>query len=212
MASRKANKEKTRQKLVEATLRVLYQHGRPALTTGRIAEAAGVAQPTFYVHFRDMDDALTQAADAVAERLLRRLRDYRQDLGRTPSLEGVRGVYAASVKALLREPKMAALFLRHRRDASSPLGRRWAEITEQAREDLIADMVNIGLGAILPSPRVYAEMIVGLALSIVEAALDERLEDLDGALDELAMLTHAGLQDALRRHQQALQGKAAGAE
>jgi AcrR family transcriptional regulator len=32
--------------------------GYGGLSTGAVARAAGVAQPTFYVHFRDMDDLL----------------------------------------------------------------------------------------------------------------------------------------------------------
>ena len=66
MSTRKASKERTRQKLVQATLKILHKQGPTALTTGRIAQAAGVAQPTFYVHFKGMDDAVGEAAEHVA--------------------------------------------------------------------------------------------------------------------------------------------------
>jgi len=200
MASRKANKERTRQKLIDATLKVLYKHGRSALTTGRIAEAAGVAQPTFYVHFKDMEDALTQAADAVAARLLTRLKDYRTDLKVGAPVDMVRGTYGATVKALVREPKMAELFLRHRRDASSPLGKKWRSITDRARDDLHRDLERMGLGQVYPDLAIYSELIVGMVLALVEGVIDKRVSDLDLALDELAHMTVSGLGAAYQRH------------
>ena len=203
MATRKANKERTRQKLVDATLKVLYKHGSAALTTGRIAEAAGVAQPTFYVHFNDMDDALTQAADAVAAKLLTRLKDYRSELRMGGPIDMVRGTFAASVKALTREPKMAELFLRHRRDASSPLGKKWRTITDRAREDLKRDLQRMGLHNVLPDLDVYAELIVGMVLALAEGVIDKRVEDVDAALDELAHLTVNGVRAAYQRHSKA---------
>lgn len=198
VASRKASKERTHQKLVDATLKVLYRDGRSALTTGRIAEAAGVAQPTFYVHFSDMEDALTQAADAVAQKLLQRLKSYRSELGMGAPFDLVRGAYAASVKALVREPKMAELFLRHRRDAGSPLGKRWSEITDRARADLKADMEKWGLGTSVDVD-FYAELIVGMTLATVEGLLDGRIAETDAALDELATFTMGGFEKALQQ-------------
>ena len=64
--SRQINKERTRLRLLEAILKTIQRFGHGTLTTGRIAQLAGVAQPTFYVHFRSMDQALEQVADWVA--------------------------------------------------------------------------------------------------------------------------------------------------
>ena len=65
--SRQINKERTRHRLLQAILKTIQRYGHGTLTTGRVAELAGVAQPTFYVHFRSMDQALEQVADWVAE-------------------------------------------------------------------------------------------------------------------------------------------------
>ncbi|MBW2585868.1 MAG: TetR/AcrR family transcriptional regulator [Deltaproteobacteria bacterium] len=58
--SRQSNKERTRYRLLQAVLKTIQRHGHGTLTTGRVAQLAGVAQPTFYVHFRSMDQALEQ--------------------------------------------------------------------------------------------------------------------------------------------------------
>ena len=45
--SRQINKERTRHRLLQAILRTIQRYGHGTLTTGRVAELAGVAQPTF---------------------------------------------------------------------------------------------------------------------------------------------------------------------
>ncbi|MBW2685396.1 MAG: TetR/AcrR family transcriptional regulator [Deltaproteobacteria bacterium] len=67
--SRQINKERTRHRLLQAVLKTIQRYGYGTLTTGRVAELAGVAQPTFYVHFRSMDQALEQVAEWVAQEL-----------------------------------------------------------------------------------------------------------------------------------------------
>lgn len=191
MTTRKAAKERTRQRLIEATLEVLHEQGRNALTTGRIAEAAGVAQPTFYVHFRDMEDALTQAAEFAGKRLLSRFKEVRSDMTLAPPTDRVRQMYAATVRGLIGEPQLAELFLRHRRDVASPLGKRWREITDRGREDLIDDFRRIGLDQFLPDIEVYAELVVGMTFGLAEGMLDGRIEDREAALDTVTAFSQA---------------------
>lgn len=198
MSSRKASKERTRAKLIQATLKVLYKDGPSALTTGRIAEQAGVAQPTFYVHFSDMQDALTQAAEAVADKLLVRLKDYREDLGAGAPAESIRRAFGASVNALLSEPKMAELFLRHRRDVNTPLGKRWRQITQRARDDLLDDLEKMGFDEQVSDLAIYAELIVGMTLTVTEGVLDKRIKDKDAAIDALVHVTQTSLMMALQ--------------
>lgn len=195
--SRKVSKERTRQRLIEATLQVLYEQGPAALTTGRIANAAGLAQPTFYVHFSDMEDALTQAAAAVEERLLTGLRDARTDLSVKSPEDTMRGIFQSTVKALLREPHMTQLYLRHRHDVDSPLGRRFKEWTERARHDLERDLRNLGLD--MPNLDAHAEAVVGMTLGVVEGLLAGRLADREQAIDALVHLATASLEKAAAR-------------
>lgn len=191
---RKVNKERTRTKLIEATLQVLHEQGPGALTTGRIAQAAGLAQPTFYVHFADMEDALTQAASAVEERLLSSLRRYRSDLQVTQPEETLRDVFRATIRALLIEPNLTQLYLRHRHDVDSPLGRRFREWTDRGRRDLERDLKGLGLA--LPNLDAHAEAVVGMTLGVVEALIDGRLADREQAIEALVHITSASLRAA----------------
>lgn len=172
--SRKLSKERTRARLLQATLKVLHGDGAAALTTGRIAEAAGVAQPTFYVHFSGLDDALQAAATTVCDRWQVSLHAAR--LGVDPALaarDRVRGLLAGHAEVLLEDEKSAELFLRHRRDGSSPLGRTFARFSDKLRQELANDL---GLPSGEPGPEsvARADLAFGLLLAIVESMLDRR--------------------------------------
>ena len=194
MSTRKANKERTRNKLIQATLKILHKQGPTALTTGRIAQAAGVAQPTFYVHFKDMDEALEEAAAVVGESIRTRLSEFRDGLedGASPQA-ALRHAFTTGVEALVADRRSAELFLRHRRDVANPLGRRWRELTDVAREDLIKDLHARGVGKLVDDLVVLADTIIGLVLTTVESILDGRVTNRSAAMDAMLRSVEAGM-------------------
>jgi len=194
MSTRKANKERTRHKLVQATLKILHKQGPTALTTGRIAQAAGVAQPTFYVHFKDMDEALEEAAVSVGDALRTRLREFRDGLedGASPQV-ATRQAFMAGVEARIADRRSAELFLRHRRDVANPLGRRWRELMDGAREDLIADLHARGVGKQVDDLVVLADTIIGLVLTTVESILDGRVTNRTAAMEMMLRSVEASM-------------------
>src|SRR5690606_516079 len=71
--TRQASKVRTRNRLVKSAIRVLHRSGASALTTGKIAADAGVAQPTFYVHFEDMKALLQEVATTISSTIIARM-------------------------------------------------------------------------------------------------------------------------------------------
>ncbi len=211
-SSRRVNKERTRARLIEATLELLRTEGRSSLTTGRVAQQAGVAQPTFYVHFGQMDEALEGAAEAMVHRLMERL----ELVPNAPAVSGasamssdsaaasasvsggasvssnslnadpMRCTIARLVGALLSEPQLAEVFLRHRRDSASPLGRESRVLTRYIERQVVSALKVVGSAPAQSSPELHAELIVGMALAVVEGSLDQRITDLDVAIDVVA--------------------------
>lgn len=172
--SRKLSKERTRARLLQGTLKVLHAEGAAALTTGRIAEAAGVAQPTFYVHFTGIDEALQSAAAMVCDRWQVSLHAARLAVDPAASLESrVHGLLAGYVDVILEDPKSMELFLRHRRDTSSPLGRTFARFAEKLRHDLAEDL-GLRSEAQGAAGAIQEDLGFGLMLGMVESILDAR--------------------------------------
>jgi AcrR family transcriptional regulator len=191
--TRKQAKARTRERLVDAVLEHVRRDGLAGLTTGKIAEAAGIAQSSFYVHFASMDEALRSAADLIAAELSRRIRDERDALG-SPARDAaatVRLTCAATLNALLAEPALLELLLGHRRDRASPLGACLRGIVAQTRADLVGDLAALGDDADADAVDLMAELAIGSTLAACEGVLDGRLSDREACLEALARVTEA---------------------
>jgi AcrR family transcriptional regulator len=60
-----------RERIVQAVVKVVSEHGVPEATTARIAEAAGVGPGTLYRHFASRQEMLRAALDSVYEQIMR---------------------------------------------------------------------------------------------------------------------------------------------
>lgn len=107
MTSRREAKAQTQQRLIDAMLEILHESGPLALTTGRIAERAGLAQPTFYVHFPDLDRAIEMAADAAGARLIAILASQRAVLDAEEGSAGEGACVAPSAPRSTASPPIA---------------------------------------------------------------------------------------------------------
>lgn len=179
MTQRKEAKERTRQRLLNAIVELLDEEGEGGLTTVRITQRAGVAQPTFYVHFTDVEQGVALAAEEMASRIVAMLVSPTE-----PRKGTLRGALRMVLEALLHDRRLARIFLRHRRDVKSPFGGRFAHILTGARDLVIAECRRVGAAR----PEVVGLLVIGLVISTLEGILDGRLAGPDAALDDL---THA---------------------
>jgi AcrR family transcriptional regulator len=178
--SRQINKERTRHRLLQAILRTIQRYGYGTLTTGRVAELAGVAQPTFYVHFRSMNQALEQVAEWVAQELGPGLHpDASAELDRAADV--LEQAVRQCTRSLVRDRKMAEVFLNNRRDQTSALGRRWSVLTGSLRERMRQIVVQVRPDVASADAALHAELLVSIVFGLAEAYLDGRVDDLDRA-------------------------------
>ncbi|MDQ3033740.1 MAG: TetR/AcrR family transcriptional regulator [Myxococcota bacterium] len=187
--TRKEAKERTRQKLFEAIVRLLHGEGPSALTTARIAEQAGIAQPTFYVYFPDLEAALDQSAEQLGETLLGRMRDTAPSAEESDPREAMRTSFRAFLDAVLADRRLAEIFLRHRRDGSTPFGKRFKKVLAQSRDRIEEQLTARGVA----DAALHASVIVGMTIGAVEGLLDRRIADRDAAVEALVRYTTAAL-------------------
>jgi AcrR family transcriptional regulator len=57
--------EERRRQIVDAVLRVVSEHGVPNTTVSRVAQAAGIAEGTLYLHFHNRTEMLMAALDSI---------------------------------------------------------------------------------------------------------------------------------------------------
>src|SRR4026207_350592 len=114
--SRDESKAITRQRLLDAAARLRGEVGYGGLSPGAVARAAGVAQPTFYVHFRDMDDLLRTLGGEQLGALRTRLRAAREGVIAGRGVETVRETFRIPLDTWIETPgllRMYAQELRH---------------------------------------------------------------------------------------------------
>lgn len=200
--TRRESAELTRRRLVEGAIAILRREGVAAATTGRIAHAAGLKQPSFYAHFADRDAILHAAATEIARRVLGRLQREITKFDPANVRGSVRGAYAALIAAFLSEPELTRIFLRHRADDGTVLGRVFRGMLDRARADLLESLPRYGLHVGREKAESYVELQVASVLGTLEGLLDGRLRDRDAAVDALAATTIAvlrSLNDERRR-------------
>ena len=178
--SRQINKERTRRRLLQAILKTIHRYGHGALTTGRVAQLAGVAQPTFYVHFRSMDQALEQVAEWVAQELSSGL-DAEASADLDSAAEVLHHAVLKCTTSIARDRKVAEVFLRNRRDQTSALGRRWTVLSDSLRERMRQMVVQVRPDIAPADAALHAELLVSLVFGLAEAQLDGRIQDLGRA-------------------------------
>ncbi len=196
MTTRREAKAHTKDRLLDAMLVILHEGGPLALTTGRIAERAGLAQPTFYVHFPDLDRAMEMAADEAGARMIRIMSAQRAAIESGPVPGGrLRHAFRAALEGFASDRQTTELFLRHRRDTASPFAARFRSVLATGRDQLREMMQSGGV----TSPDVAAALVLGMVTASVEGMLDGRITDVELAVDRLVVATRALLPPARPR-------------
>lgn len=65
--SRKEQKARTRERIIDAAVQVLLSEGFEGFSMRRVSKAAGIAQPSFYSHFENMDELLSAVSNKVKD-------------------------------------------------------------------------------------------------------------------------------------------------
>jgi AcrR family transcriptional regulator len=188
--TRAESRQRNHERLVDATIRLLNRVGVSRLTTGAIAKLADLSQPAFYLYFKSLDDALAAAAEKVSVHVRTVTRSARLAAAGLASRDPIRDSYATAVKTWLEEPGFITLFVRHRRDRSTPLGRKLQKLEIEMRAELVADLVAMGMAQRIPDLELFAQLTTASVLSTVEGLMDKRLKDVEATVEQL---TDAGI-------------------
>ena len=200
----RGTKEETRLRLIEATIKVIRKRGVEALSTVSVTEAAGFAQSSFYMHFKNVDDCLRAAAEKVAGEARAFIAEHRR---RTHDAAAGPAALLNHLQAVLRlfveQRSFAELLVRHRHDRS-PLGGMFRKMQDGVRADLIADSWRFAesLGVHRRHHQrvsLQAEFIHSNVMAAGEALLAGRYSDVDLLAAELAATVEATIHASLAR-------------
>ena len=200
----RGTKEATRARLIAAAIEVIRKSGVEACSTVRVTEAAGFAQSSFYMHFKNVHDCLRAAAEKVAGEARAFIAEHRRRTHEAAADPAASRLHLQAVLRLFVEQRsFAELLVRHRHDRS-PLGRMFRKMQDGVRADLIADSWSFAesLGVHrrhYDRVAMQAEFIHANVMAAGEALLAGRYSDADLLAAELAATVEATIQASLAR-------------
>jgi AcrR family transcriptional regulator len=187
--------ENQRERLLNAVVEAVAEHGYEAATIGRIAEAAKISRRTFYEHFEDKEDCFL-AAYAMVDAHVRGSMLAAPGASE-PWPERVRARISALLDVLARDPTVARFYLLEPLAAGGEPAARYREAMQLVAETLRPESPPSGLDMEVRDQA----LIGGIATLIVrrlKAGAAERLPELLPDLVELSLAPYMGRQEAKR--------------
>lgn len=195
--TRSEAKELTRQRLITSAMTLLNAGGGEKLSASAVSRHAGVAQSTFYVHFRDLDHLLRSLGDELAVRRGVAVRDARRRVRERSDPERIRDTFRIPLEEMITNPDWYRAGLHARFDPDSALGDVVREMIDREREDLVEDLLLAGYTMDSTDDRRAAEMVAdclaGMTEVLARGNIEGRYPDVEQILDVLVQIFYRGV-------------------
>jgi AcrR family transcriptional regulator len=176
-------KLETRERLLDAALRLFLKNGYPAVSTANIASAADAGAGTFYLHFEDKPAVLRALGKRAAAEIVSNWRDSLTSSMTAPQI--VTGLLRSAVEFWRKQPTRARLLLeggppieaeacaKLARDVAAELSHAMAEsgIRIEAVANLLVAMAFQLGRLVVAADRAEAERIIEASYVLIERAL-----------------------------------------
>ncbi|HLK37695.1 MAG TPA: TetR family transcriptional regulator [Polyangiaceae bacterium] len=194
--TREEGKLITRRRLIEAAARILRESGYGGLSASAVAREAGVAQPTFYVHFADKEALVRALASEKVEAIRKPLKDARARIV-GGGLDALRETFRVSLAALVEQPELFRLFVQEAQQPGSPFGEQARLLQRELEADLVDDLVALGAPGRSREERLRLEMMADGIVTLTERLgmghIDGRYPDLNAVIEVLTQVAVGSL-------------------
>jgi AcrR family transcriptional regulator len=193
--TRKEAKEVTRRRLLRAALEILNEKGETDVSASTVSRAAGIAQPSFYEHFRNKNELLRALGDELFAVMRQALGDVRRSALEAPNdTERMREQFRRPLEVIAANPSWFRLALRARHLTSSPLGHSSREMIGNTRYDIVEELIQRGYPHDTPADvrrlQMVADGYIALTETLALGHLAGRYPDIDEIVDILVLFTH----------------------
>lgn len=185
----------TRDRLIRAAIAIADEDGLAAITTVEVTRRAGIAQSSYYTHFKSLDELLEAVGLIGAEHSRRANRGARLQFRDDPDdPERQRDLYRVPLREIRDHPDLFRLQLRARTEPpSSALGRAGQAAAAANRSTLTDDLLVRGRPSDVEAARPRYEMLADCITAMVEqlglGAIEGRYPDDEDLVDLLVLLT-----------------------
>jgi AcrR family transcriptional regulator len=186
--SRAERKERTRQNLLDVTLRLIASRSLASISLREVARDAGIVPTAFYRHFESMDTLGVELVDESMRPLRQMIRDARR--GRAASSDIIKTTVAVLAKQVRAHPAQFRFLIRERYGGVTAVRRAIDTELRLFTSELTVDLARLTAGADWTSEdlEMAADLMVSAMLASVVSLLevDQRHTD-----DERTILDRA---------------------
>lgn len=147
--SRHELKAQTRARILDAAINTLIEEGYAGFSMNKIAKRAGIAQPSFYVHFENMDQLFAAMAEDLAERFIRPLQRSLESVVLTLKPDELRGMiyrlFTVGFDIIREQQALCRMVWSERDQPNSPLGTYLNRFYQDNKAGWAQVLSNIGL-------------------------------------------------------------------
>lgn len=185
--SRAERKERTRQRLLDATLRMIADRSLASISLREVAREAGIVPTAFYRHYASMDALGVDLVDDAMRPLRQMIRDARR--GRAAHGDIIKETVAVLAEQVREHPDQFRFLTRERYGGVGPVRRAIATELRLFTSELTVDLARLTTGYDWTADDLdmAASLMVAAMLSTVMDLLDageRRPEDVNPLLDK----------------------------
>ena len=183
--TREQGKAQTREKILLATVDTLVEEGVPGFSINKVAKRAGIAQPSFYVHFANVDELFEAVTEEAFTRYIEPMQKTLREILKDIEIDKVKGVldnlFLLAFDVIRDQQGLVRMIWTEREQTKSP----FAHHLRKVDEFLVAGWgdVLIGIGLIPEIERgsvrlkIFMEGCMALLERYVTRWLDGVFED-----------------------------------
>ncbi len=156
--------QETRNRLIEAGKRVIFEKGFHRARISDITSEAGLAHGTFYIYFRSKEEFLLRLLHSVREELLSLLRRGRKAIAEGRCEEGKTLVFVRPFELMVREKELAKILFFEAICSDS----KFQEFYRESKEIILKETEEVLRQLGVENPQIKAHILMGTARHLVE--------------------------------------------
>ncbi|CBL44825.1 Transcriptional regulator [gamma proteobacterium HdN1] len=170
--TRNATKARTRARIVNAAIETLIEEGYAGISMNKVTKRAGIAQPSFYVHFETMEQLFEAMANDLAERFIHPLQRSLETVLLTLHPEEIRDVihrlFIAGFDIIRGQQALCRMVWAERDQPNSPLGAHLSRFYNDNKVGWAQVFMNIGIAGKTPTEQVRLRLFMDGVFALFE--------------------------------------------
>lgn len=171
--SRVELKAQTRARILEAAIETLIEEGYAGFSMNKVAKRAGIAQPSFYGHFENMDQLFEALAENVLDRFIKPLQlsleGVVQNLAPNEARDMVYRLFVVGFDIIRSQQSLCQMVWSERDQPNSPLGRYLRRFYRDNKHSWGVVLINIGLANDTPPGKIHLNLFMDGVFALFEA-------------------------------------------